>query len=153
MNVSLVSSCSEFTLFLFKKQYAPIFQVCFTFLFQLETVRSIKKVTCTLTIHPPYHIRWLLLLHRNQPTDLQSNLVEWFLYDRITGVNKANPSHHLFQIYYFLLKPFFAPFPKCQTLPDLFHNRCNLKNYLIMATSNFMIIRLLIKSNFIALLI
>ena len=53
--------------------------------------------------------RSVLLLCRNQSTDLWSKSMGWFLYIGNTGLKQANPNYHLFHILFspFMKKPFF----------------------------------------------
>ena len=71
--------------------------------------------------------RPVLLLYRNQSTDLWSKSMVWFLYNGNTGFKKANPNHRLFHILLFLFmkKPSFS---KCPRNP-LFTILCSFEYY------------------------
>ena len=96
-------------------------------------------------MHPSFHFRPVLLLHRNQPTDLQNKSMGWFLHNCNSGPKQTYPSQHLFGI------SFSFPYsvqPSQTYFTITKHKGCKLRNYLTIAPNNFMIIRILIKSNF-----
>ena len=53
-------------------------------------------------------------LYRNQPTDLWSKSMGWFLCNGNTELKPANPNNHLFHTLFSpFMKKSFSPFPKC----------------------------------------
>ena len=77
------------------------------FLVELETIRSIHRLTFTLPIHSLCHFRPVLPLHKNHALICYEN----GFYTMITLF------HVLFSTF---LKTFFAPFPECSTKAGLF---------------------------------
>ena len=123
-----------------------------TFLFELEKIRSIKRLIFTLTTHPRCHFRPVFPLHGNHPIEV---LCKSSLYND----NTANLKHQFFHILFLtFLKTFFTLFPKYSISGGLFLKKITtrvqiekLHNNTKAVTNNFIITRKLIELKFTSL--